>query len=90
MSKAVAAKKAGVIKAHQKDKNDTGSTEVQVAIFTTRINELSLHLQTHPKDISSRRGLLLMVARRRKLLDYLKSSDNARYSALIEKLNIRR
>ena len=63
---------------------------MQVAILTDRINYLSEHLQTHKKDFHSRRGLLVMVAKRRKLLDYLKRTDEARYKTLIERLNIRR
>ena len=71
-------------------KNDTGSPEVQVAILTTRINYLSEHMQQHKKDVHSRRGLLAMVAKRRKLLDYLKKKDEGRYKALIKELGIRR
>ena len=69
---------------------DTGSSDVQVALLTTRINELSEHMQHHKKDLSSRRGLLAMVARRRKLLDYLKKVDEKRYKGLIEKLGLRK
>jgi small subunit ribosomal protein S15 len=90
MSKAVANVKEGVIKEYQTKEGDTGSPEVQVAILTNRINYLSGHLQTHKKDIHSRRGLLMMVAKRRKLLDYLKSKSDARYQDLIKRLNIRR
>lgn len=82
--------KADVIKEYQTKKDDTGSPEVQVAILTNRINYLSEHLQTHKKDIHSRHGLLMMVAKRRKLLDYLKSKNEARYQDLIKRLNIRR
>ncbi len=89
MSKALKTK-TDVVKEYQKDKNDTGSPEVQVALLTHRINELSGHMQTHVKDFHSRRGLLAMVAKRRKLLDYLKSKDEARYKGLIERLEIRR
>lgn len=70
--------------------NDTGSPEVQIAIMTDRINTLSTHMQTNKKDFSSRRGLLRLVANRRSMLDYLKSKDEGRYKALIEKLGIRR
>ena len=84
------AKKQEVIKEYATKKNDTGSPEVQVAILTNRINELSGHMQTHKKDVHSRRGLLAMVARRRKLLDYVKSKDEARYQDLIKRLDIRR
>lgn len=93
MSKAVAKaekSKSDVVKEYQKDKNDTGSPEVQVALLTHRINELSEHMQVHKKDFHSRRGLLVMVAKRRKLLDYLKSKDEARYQDLIKRLDIRR
>ncbi|MCC7305156.1 MAG: 30S ribosomal protein S15 [Alphaproteobacteria bacterium] len=82
--------KTKAIKSNQRASNDTGSPEVQVAVLTTRINELSEHLQTHKKDFHSRRGLLVMVAKRRKLLDYLKGKDEARYQDLIKKLDIRR
>lgn len=84
------AKKQELIKSYQNDAKDTGSPEVQVAILTTRINELSLHMQQHKQDVSSRRGLLLMVAKRRKLLDYLKRCDEGRYAKLIERLGIRK
>lgn len=69
---------------------DTGSPEVQVSILTERINNLSTHMQSNKKDFSSRRGLLKMVATRRKLLDYLKRKDEGKYQALIEKHGIRR
>ena len=69
---------------------DTGSADVQVALLTKRINELTDHLKSHVKDHSSRRGLLQMVARRRKLLDYLKRTASDRYKVLLEKLNLRR
>lgn len=85
-----AKKKQDVIAEYQTAKNDTGSPEVQVAILTSRINELSEHMQVHKKDFHSRRGLLAMVAKRRKLLDYLKKKDEARYKKLIESLGIRR
>ena len=85
-----AAKKQEVIKEYATKKDDTGSPEVQIAILTTRINELSLHMQQHKKDFHSRRGLLAMVAKRRKLLDYVKRSDEARYQDIITRLNIRR
>ena len=70
--------------------NDTGSPEVQVALLTARIEQLTEHFKTHKKDHHSRRGLLQLVNRRRSLLDYLKSKDNERYKALIEKLGLRR
>lgn len=70
--------------------NDTGSPEVQVALLSERIVNLTEHLKTHAKDFHSRRGLLMLVGRRRRLLDYLKAKDNARYTALIGRLNLRR
>lgn len=85
-----AEKKAKVIKEYATGKEDTGSPEVQVAILTNRIEELSQHMQTHKKDFHSRRGLLAMVAKRRKLLDYLKKNDEDRYQKLIKSLKIRR
>jgi small subunit ribosomal protein S15 len=69
---------------------DTGSPEVQVALLSERITNLTEHLKTHAKDFHSRRGLLMMVGRRRRLLDYLKAKDNARYTALIGRLSLRR
>lgn len=69
---------------------DTGSVEVQVALLTKRINDLTQHLQTHRKDHSSRRGLIMMVSRRRRLLDYLGRKDKVRYEKLIERLGLRR
>ncbi len=69
---------------------DTGSPEVQVAILTERINNLTEHLKTHKKDHHSRRGLLMMVGQRRRLLDYLKSKKSARYEDLIKRLGLRR
>jgi small subunit ribosomal protein S15 len=69
---------------------DTGSADVQVALLTQRINQLTEHFKTHVKDHSSRRGLLLLVARRRKLLDYLKRTANDRYKSIIEKLGLRK
>jgi small subunit ribosomal protein S15 len=69
---------------------DTGSPEVQVAILTSRISTLTEHFKTHKKDNHSRRGLLMMVAQRRKLLDYVRGKDEARYRSLIERLGIRR
>ena len=82
--------KAVIIEKFATKKGDTGSPEVQVAILTTRINELSEHMQAHKKDFHSRRGLLAMVAKRRKLLDYLKSKSEERYAKLIAELGIRR
>ena len=82
--------KAEVVKTNARSANDTGSPEVQVALLTARINELTPHFKTHVKDHHGRRGLLRMVSRRRKLLDYLKARDADRYSALIAKLGLRR
>ncbi|HET9018201.1 MAG TPA: 30S ribosomal protein S15 [Acetobacteraceae bacterium] len=70
--------------------NDTGSPEVQVALLSERIVNLTEHLKTHAKDFHSRRGLLVLVGRRRRLLDYLKKKDQGRYEALIGRLNLRR
>ncbi|MBD3893303.1 30S ribosomal protein S15 [Hydrogenophaga sp.] len=84
------AAKAEVIATNARATNDTGSPEVQVAILTARINELTPHFKTHAKDHHGRRGLLRMVSRRRKLLDYLKSSNAERYVALIAKLGLRK
>ena len=85
-----AEKKAEVIKDNARADNDTGSPEVQVAILTTRINQLTDHFKAHAKDNHSRRGLLMMVNKRRSLLDYLKKEDVARYSDLIAKLGLRK
>ena len=85
-----AEKKQEVIQEYQTAKGDTGSPEVQVALLTQRIAQLTEHMQQHVNDIHSRRGLLLMVAKRRKLLDYLKKKDQARYEKLIASLDIRR
>lgn len=79
-----------VIKEFGTKEGDTGSPEVQVAILSSRIATLTEHFKTHKKDNHSRRGLLMMVAQRRKLLDYLKARDEARYQALIAKLGLRR
>ena len=78
------------IQALQLHAKDTGSADVQVALLTQRINQLTEHFKTHVKDHSSRRGLLLLVARRRKLLDYLKRTSNDRYKVAIEKLGLRK
>ncbi len=82
--------KAQLIKEFGAKEGDTGSPEVQVAILTHRIKTLTEHLKTHKKDFHSRRGLLIMVGQRRRLLDYVKSKDVARYQGLIERLGIRR
>ncbi len=82
--------KAQVVSDYQRAKGDTGSPEVQIALLTTRINDLIGHFKTHVKDHHSRRGLLRMVGRRRKLLDYLKRKNNVTYQKLIERLGIRK
>jgi len=85
-----AEEKARVMKEFATKEGDTGSPEVQVAILTSRIATLTEHFKSHKKDNHSRRGLLMMVAQRRKLLDYVKAKDVARYQSLIERLGIRR
>ena len=85
-----AERKQALIKEHAQKKGDTGSPEVQVAILTERINNLTGHFKTHVKDNHSRRGLLKLVSQRRSLLDYLRGKDESRYRTLIEKLGIRR
>ena len=81
--------KTAVLKVHAQSETDTGSTRVQVALLTERINSLTDHFRTHPKDHHSRRGLLKMVGSRRRLLTYLKRSDLPTYRALIEQLGLR-
>jgi small subunit ribosomal protein S15 len=83
-------RKAEVIKSFALKAGDTGSPEVQVAILSERINNLTEHFKVHSKDNHSRRGLLKLVSQRRQLLDYIKKHDEARYKNLIERLNIRR
>lgn len=85
-----AEKKAQIIKDYQKDKTDTGSPEVQVALISARIEDLSGHFQTHNHDHHSRQGLLRMVSKRRKLLDYLKRIDGIRYRSLVSRLGLRK
>ena len=85
-----AERKNALIKEHATKPNDTGSPEVQVALLTGRIEQLTGHFKIHKKDHHSRRGLLQMVNRRRSLLDYLKKKDGERYKSLIEKLGLRR
>jgi small subunit ribosomal protein S15 len=82
--------KATVVASNARAANDTGSPEVQVAILTARINELNGHFKAHAKDHHSRRGLIMMVNRRKSLLAYLKRKDVDRYRALIEKLGLRK
>ncbi len=85
-----AARKREVVQAHARSTTDSGSPEVQVALLSARIDQLTEHLKTHAKDHHSRRGLLRLVGNRRRLLDYLRSRDFDRYKALIGKLDIRR
>ena len=85
-----AAKKNELIGEYRTHDTDTGSPEVQVAILTERINELQDHFKTHTKDHHSRRGLLMLVSQRRRLLDYLRRKSNDRYKTLIERLGLRR
>ena len=82
--------KVNIMSEYQRGSKDTGSTEVQVALLSARINELSEHFAAHKKDNHSRRGLLKMVNQRRKLLDYLKDNDRERYQELISRLGLRR
>jgi small subunit ribosomal protein S15 len=83
-------RKKELIGSYRRKKDDTGSPEIQVALLTTRIGELTGHLKLHPKDHASRRGLLMMVGRRRSLLDYLKTVDPQRYMEIIKRLEIRK
>jgi small subunit ribosomal protein S15 len=85
-----AERKEALIKEHAHKKGDTGSPEVQVAILTERINNLTQHFKSHAKDNHSRRGLLMMVNQRRSLLDYLRGKDEGRYTDLIGKLGLRK
>jgi small subunit ribosomal protein S15 len=82
--------KADIIKANARGASDTGSPEVQVALLTARINDLTPHFKTHAKDHHGRRGLLKMVNQRKRLLSYLKDKDAERYTALIQKLGLRK
>jgi small subunit ribosomal protein S15 len=83
-------RKDALVKEHGRAKGDTGSTEVQVAILTERIKNLTEHFKTHAKDNHSRRGLLMLVNKRRSLLDYLRKTEGDRYTALIAKLGLRK
>ncbi|MGD9538974.1 MAG: 30S ribosomal protein S15 [Alphaproteobacteria bacterium] len=83
-------RKSGLISEYARKQGDTGSPEVQVAILTERINNLTEHFKTHQKDLHSRRGLLMMVSRRRRLLDYLRRNDASRYGELIQRLGLRK
>jgi small subunit ribosomal protein S15 len=87
---ATTAHKAEIVRANARSSNDTGSPEVQVALLTDRINELTPHFKTHLKDHHGRRGLLKMVNRRKSLLSYLRETDAERYTALIQKLGLRK
>jgi small subunit ribosomal protein S15 len=82
--------KAGLIKEYRQHQTDSGSPEVQIAVLTNRITYLTEHFKTHKKDHHSRRGLLQLVGRRRRLLDYLRGVDEARYRAVIDRLGIRK
>ena len=84
------ADKAATISEHRQHETDTGSPEVQIALLSHRISHLTEHLKEHKHDHHTRRGLLLLVGQRRRLLNYLKNSDNDRYKSLIERLGIRR
>jgi small subunit ribosomal protein S15 len=85
-----AARKREIIQSHARVPNDSGSPEVQIALLSARVEELTEHFKTHVKDHHSRRGLLRLVGKRRRLLEYLRGNDFARYRAIIEKLGIRR
>ena len=82
-------KKKGIVKKHQKHKTDTGSANFQVALLSKRINELAAHLKKNPKDQHSRRGLVIMVGKRRKFLKYLSIKDEKSYKVLIKKLGLK-
>ncbi len=84
------AKKTEIMKAYATKEGDTGSPEVQVAVLTQEINDLNVHLQQHIHDFHSRRGLYMMIGKRRRLLKYLRSKDVDRYQTLIQKLGLRR
>lgn len=83
------ASKQDVMAAHKRSEKDTGSAEVQIAMLSAKIAELTTHLKTHKKDFSTRRGLLMMVGKRKRLLAYLKKDEVLRYRAILEKLQIR-
>jgi small subunit ribosomal protein S15 len=83
-------RKAEIVSSHSRGTNDTGSPEVQIALLSARINDLSEHFNVHKSDHSSRRGLLKLVTQRRKLLDFLKGTDLARYQDVVSKLGLRR
>jgi small subunit ribosomal protein S15 len=81
--------KRAVIDQHRRDANDTGSPEVQIALLSERIGQLTEHFKTHQKDHGSRRGLLMLVSKRRRLLDYLKTYDSGRYKSVVQRLGLR-
>lgn len=83
-------RKSEVIKTHAKHEGDTGSPEVQIALLTVRINELTEHFKSHPKDFAGRRGLLKLVGRRRNLLNYLRTNDVERYRSIVQALGLRK
>lgn len=83
-------RKSDLIRDYRRGEGDTGSPDVQVAVLTERVNALTEHMQTHPKDHSCRRGLLMLVSRRRRLLDYIRRGDSGRYVDLINRLGIRK
>ncbi len=83
-------KKSNIIKVHKVHQKDTGSPDVQIAILTEQIKELTAHLRKHPKDNHSRRGLLGMVSKRKKLLDYLKKEDEKRYNKIVRTLELKK
>jgi small subunit ribosomal protein S15 len=88
--KAAKAAKEDLVKKYQTHKNDTGSTEVQVAILTKKVSELTKHLKEHKKDFDSRRGLLMMVGKRRRLLNYLRKNNEEKYTKIITDLGLKR
>ena len=83
-------KKSNIIEAHKQHKEDTGSPEIQVSLLTEQVKELTSHLRKHPKDNHSRRGLLAMVSKRKKLLDYLKTENERRYNKIIKALDLKK
>lgn len=84
------ARKKEIIEEHRKSENDTGSAEIQIALLTERINHLTEHFKSHPKDFASRRGLLKMVGRRRHLLNYVRTEDVERYRQIVSALGLRK
>ena len=90
MSQVTDARKADIIKEHAKHEGDTGSPEVQIALLTDRINHLTEHFKSHPKDFAGRRGLLKLVGQRRQLLDYVRSCDVERYRGIVKAHGLRK